>query len=106
MICQDCKGNGYARGINTHSGEYDDACTTCMGQGFIEPEPQTLFERMSEAQRPAPDEVQALVERLEDGVHEIGMHEDNNTQLFDIESANEVMWSAAAMLRKLAGGQS
>lgn len=42
-----------------------------------------------------------LVERLREGTHEIGMHEDNSTELFDVQGANDVMWEAADTITRL-----
>ena len=42
--------------------------------------------------------VDELIERLRAGVVQCGLHEDNNTELFDIEDANEAMFEAAQAL--------
>ena len=42
-----------------------------------------------------------LVERLCNGVPAFGMHEDNSTELFDIEDANETMREAADTIEAL-----
>ena len=52
----------------------------------------------------APAEVEGLVElkeRLEAGVIMEGLHDDNNTELFDVEDANETMFEAATTLTAL-----
>lgn len=35
-----------------------------------------------------------LIKRLEAGVREVGLHDDNSTELFDIEEANDAMFDA------------
>jgi peptidoglycan hydrolase CwlO-like protein len=42
-----------------------------------------------------------LVKRLRNGVPADGLHEDNNTELFDIEDANEAMSEAADAIEAL-----
>lgn len=42
-----------------------------------------------------------LIERLERGVINIGLHDDNSTELFDIEEANDTMADAAVAIRAL-----
>ena len=42
-----------------------------------------------------------LIERLEAGVTAIGLHDDNETELYDIADADEAMFEAAAELRTL-----
>jgi len=42
--------------------------------------------------------VDELIEKLRAGVVQCGLHEDNNTELFDIEDANEAMFEAAQAL--------
>ena len=42
-----------------------------------------------------------MVERLLDGVRFCGMHDDNDTELFDIEGANDAMAEAAALITTL-----
>ena len=46
-------------------------------------------------------DIKGLCERLEDGVHAVGIHDDNQTELFDIDGANETMHEAAAALTSL-----
>lgn len=48
-----------------------------------------------------PDDLDDLVEQLKAGVPEVGLHEDNNTELFDVEAANETMAEAAATITAL-----
>lgn len=43
-------------------------------------------------------EVVELIEALRDGVPRCGMHDDNTTELFDIEDANDAMYRAAEAL--------
>lgn len=42
-----------------------------------------------------------LIEECERGVREVGLSEDNCSELYDIEAANEVMAHAAAAIRAL-----
>lgn len=49
-----------------------------------------------------PTEIAAMIERLAEGVAEVGLADDNCTELYDVESANEAMFEAAAMLREVA----
>ena len=46
--------------------------------------------------------VAQMVADMKDGVHSMGMHEDNSTELFDIEGANDLMFEGGAMLEALA----
>jgi hypothetical protein len=43
-------------------------------------------------------EVVELIEALRDGVPRCGLHDDNTTELFDIEDANDAMYRAAEAL--------
>lgn len=42
-----------------------------------------------------------LIESLKEGVPVIGLHSDNETELYDIEAADETMFEAAAALEEL-----
>lgn len=42
-----------------------------------------------------------LIEKLKDGVPLIGMHEDNNTEMFDVEEASDTMSEAADVINDL-----
>jgi len=52
--------------------------------------------------QPIPQDVRELIDELERGVVEVGMHEDNSTSLYDVDGASETMANAAAMLTRLA----
>jgi hypothetical protein len=45
------------------------------------------------------DELADLLEQLDRGVPALGLHEDNSTELFDIDAANDTMAEAAKTLR-------
>lgn len=50
---------------------------------------------------PASNDHTDLIARLRNGVPALGLHEDNSTELFDVEAANEVMCGAADALQAL-----
>lgn len=47
-----------------------------------------------------PEAVEAMCEDLLEGVPAVGIHSDNETELFDVDGANETMFEAAPMLRE------
>ncbi len=49
-----------------------------------------------------PKQIAETVARLREGVLSCGMHEDNSTELFLIDDANDEMWTAADLLQSLA----
>jgi hypothetical protein len=54
------------------------------------------------ALRPSPssdERVTDLLEALDRGVVGVGMHEDNDTELFDVDGATETMFEAAQLIR-------
>ena len=104
-------------------GEYDSDpdgpfyfvnCTDCMASTnvllggqyrFTEAEAIAAWNTRATSSAPDVGELEDLVERLNNGVPAIGLHEDNNTELFDIEAADETMFEAAAILTALRGAQ-
>lgn len=57
---------------------------------------------MTDTTTEAVDKVADLIERLEYGVCPSGIHEDNQTELFLVDDANDTMAEAAATIRTLA----
>jgi hypothetical protein len=47
------------------------------------------------------EELTELVVQLREGVREVGLSDDNNTELFDVTEANEVMFEAAEAITRL-----
>jgi hypothetical protein len=48
-----------------------------------------------------PKALEALLEDLDRGVVGVGLHEDNDTELFDVDGATETMFEAAQLIRAL-----
>ena len=84
------------------SGKYAMACEHCGWRGPVSYRIEDVRARWN--RRAAPDGEGAvasdLLEDLERGVVATGMHEDNSTELFDIDGASETMWEAAQFIRK------
>ena len=52
-----------------------------------------------------PMKIASMVADLKEGVLRMGMHEDNSTELFDIDGANDLMFEGGNMLEALAAAQ-